>query len=95
MTAMDVEQELFQDIVEQLDTPYTIVILDDDVTTMDYVVAVFVRHFKLELEVAVKKMYEVHNEGRSVLDSGTYDEMKAHHEAMMAYKLRSKIEKAT
>ena len=95
MTAAATEQDVFTDLMGQLDTPYLIVVLDDDVNTTDYVTAVFMKHFKLDLDTATLRMLEVHQDGRSVLDSGTYDEMKVHHEAMMAYKLRSKIEKSS
>lgn len=93
MTAVDIEQEIFSDLTSHLDKPWVIMILDDDKTTMEYVVAVFMKHFKLDEATAVKKMFEVHNEGSSILDSGTEEEMLAHHEAMRHYRLRSSVEK--
>jgi len=76
MTAISTEQDVFASMMEQLDTPYVIVILDDDVNTTEYVTRVFMSYFELSNEVAITKMLEVHEQGRSVLDSGTYDEMK-------------------
>ena len=94
-TEMEVDTTLFEDLVADLDTPYVVKILDDDVNTMDYVVAVFMKHFKLDEETATLRMLEVHQDGFSVLDSGTEEEMLAHHEAMRHYKLRSCVEKAS
>lgn len=94
MTATVTEDAVFTDLVNQLEDLYVIKILDDDVTPMDLVVMVFIVHFKLEPEAAVTLMLQVHNEGSAILDSGSEEEMLAHHEAMRHYKLRSKVEKA-
>ena len=94
MTATDLESTTFEELIAEFDTPWVIKILDDK-NTMDYVVAVFMKHFKLEYEVAEAKMWEVHRQGVSTLDSGTEEEMLIHHEAMRAYGLRSSVEKAT
>ena len=95
MTATATEEEVFTDLMGQLDSLYVIVVLDDDVNTTEYVTRVFMKHFKLSNELAITKMLEVHETGRSVLDSGSWEEMKLHHEAMLHYGLLSKIEKAS
>lgn len=94
MTATDIEQITFEDLIMGLDTPWVLKILDDSVNTTNYVVAVFMKHFKLDENTATLRMLEVHTDGSSTLDSGTEEEMLVHHEAMRHYKLRSAVEKA-
>src|SRR5579875_1736546 len=74
------------------ETPWQVVILDDDVTPMNYVVHVFMKHFGLEMSYAVKKMMQVHVEGRSILARGAWEEMLEHRDAMIGYGLRSQVE---
>ncbi len=73
--------------------PYNLIILDDDVNTMDYVVKVFKDYFGLDEWTATMKMLEVHNMGRSVLAQGSQEEMEGHKHAMLyVYKLRAIVE---
>jgi ATP-dependent Clp protease adaptor protein ClpS len=78
--------------MEAFEKPWKIIVLDDDVTPMDYVIAVFMKHFKLSEEDATLKMLEVHNSGRSVLESGKKEDMEFHMVAMHSYKLQATIE---
>lgn len=52
---------------ERRDRPWNVVVWNDPVTLMSYVVFVFRRLFGYDLETATKLMLQVHNEGRAVV----------------------------
>lgn len=49
------------------DRPWQVVVWNDPVTLMSYVVVVFRRLFGYDLETATQLMLKVHNEGRAVV----------------------------
>jgi ATP-dependent Clp protease adaptor protein ClpS len=69
--------------VEETDTalavtgPWKVVVLDDPVNLMSYVVLVFRRVFGFDEETARRHMLEVHEQGRSIVWSGLRE--KAEH----------------
>jgi len=48
--------------------PYKVIFLNDDITTMDFVVHVLITFFKKDAETAVRLMLEVHQLGSAVVD---------------------------
>jgi ATP-dependent Clp protease adaptor protein ClpS len=48
--------------------PYKVIFLNDDVTTMDFVVYVLLTIFKKDSSTAVELMLEIHNTGAAVVD---------------------------
>lgn len=52
---------------------YNVVMLNDDVTTMDFVVEVLKEIFNKDSETAVALMLKVHHEGEAVVAKYTYD----------------------
>lgn len=48
--------------------PYKVIFLNDDVTTMDFVVYVLLTIFKKDPSTAVELMLEIHNTGAAVVD---------------------------
>jgi len=48
--------------------PYKVIFLNDDVTTMDFVIHVLITLFKKDIETAVRLMLEVHHLGSAVVD---------------------------
>jgi len=58
------------------DTPWIVVVWDDPVNLMDYVVFVFQEVLGVPVAKATKLMLQVHNEGKAVVFSG----MKEHAE---------------
>lgn len=49
------------------DRPWKVVVWNDPITLMSYVVFVFRRLFGYDLETATKLMLQVHNEGKAVV----------------------------
>jgi ATP-dependent Clp protease adaptor protein ClpS len=85
---------------EQLDsetlpnTPWVCIVWNDPVNLMNYVTYVFMTYFKYSKEKAEKLMLQVHNEGKSVVNSGSREEMERDVNAMHSYGLWATLQKA-
>ncbi len=71
---------------EDLEKPYRVIIENDDVTPMDFVVIVLRVYFGLAFERAIAVMLTAHNEGRAHVATLPYEEAQervygAHHAA--------------
>lgn len=69
---------------------YTVVIVNDDFTPMDFVVKVIVSVFYLSLEEATHLMLKVHKEGKAGIGSFTFE--IAEHKAFLVTELAKKEE---
>jgi ATP-dependent Clp protease adaptor protein ClpS len=79
------------DIDEDLDLqrPWQVVVWNDPVNLMSYVVWVFRKLFGYPVEVATRLMLQVHHEGRAVVSSGPlekaeFDCHRLHHHGLWA-----------
>lgn len=59
-----------------LDRPWAVVVWNDPVNLMTYVVYVFRKLFGFPKEKATRLMLQVHNEGRAVVASGPRERME-------------------
>ncbi len=79
---------------------YTVVLFNDDFTTMEFVVETLVQVFHLTVSEATKVMLAIHKQGKGRVGSYTYDiaETKARQVQQIArqrqFPLRTSIEKA-
>ena len=62
------------DDVVELDGPWIVIVWDDPVNLMTYVVLVFRRLFGFSKAKATRLMLQVHNQGKAVVSSGTREE---------------------
>lgn len=77
-----------------LNVPWNVVVWDDPVNLMSYVVYVFRSYFGYSDAKARKLMLEVHNNGRSIVASGTLEEAETHVSALHGYGLWATYERA-
>ncbi|KAB8144344.1 ATP-dependent Clp protease adaptor ClpS [Chloroflexia bacterium SDU3-3] len=63
--AIDLELVVASD--EELEKPYRVIIENDDVTPMDFVVAVLVTIFALDVDQAYQVMFEAHHQGHALV----------------------------
>ena len=77
-----------------LDKPWQTVVWNDPVNLMSYVSHVFRTYFGFSKEKAEKKMLEVHRDGRSVVSSGSREEMERDVQAMHEFGLWATLEKS-
>ena len=67
----DVVEEVVRDEDVETDVPWIVIVWNDPVNLMDYVVYVFQKLFGYSREKATHLMYQVHHEGKAVVASGT------------------------
>ena len=71
------------------------IVWNDPVNLMSYVTFVFRTYFGYDKKKAEKLMLEVHNDGKSVVSTGTREEMERDVQAMHEYGLWATMEKQT
>ncbi|MDO4918560.1 ATP-dependent Clp protease adapter ClpS [Kocuria sp.] len=77
-----------------VNVPWNVVVWDDPVNLMSYVVYVFRAHFGYPDAKARALMLEVHNRGRSIVFTGSLEEAETHVGALHGYGLWATYEKA-
>ena len=81
------------DDLTALDKPWVTLVWNDPVNLMSYVAFVFQTYFGYSRKKAEKLMLEVHNDGKSVVASGSREEMERDVQAMHEYGLWATMEK--
>lgn len=76
----------------RLARPWKVIVHDDPVTLMAYVVMVFQRIFGYSLEKARQHMMEVHTEGRSVVWTGAREQAEFYVSRLHASQLLATME---
>ena len=85
---------------EQLDLsaaplePWQVVVWNDPVNLMSYVVRVFRTYFGYSVEHATRLMLAVHNDGHAIVATGPRETMEVHAQAMHDYGLWATVRKA-
>ncbi len=82
------------DDVTELARPWVTIVWNDPVNLMSYVTFVFQKYFGYSKKKAEKLMMEVHRDGRSVVSTGTREEMERDVQAMHGYGLWATMQKA-
>lgn len=78
---------------QAIDAPWSVVVLNDPVNLMSYVVMVFRRVFGYDLERARRHMLEVHRKGRSVLWSGALEGAEHYVHQLHLWQLNAVLER--
>ena len=81
------------DEVTKLASPWVTIVWNDPVNLMSYVTYVFQKYFGYPKTKAEKLMLEVHHDGRSMVSSGSREEMERDVQAMHEYGLWATLEK--
>ena len=87
-------EETFTDGVLVPDKPWVTIVWNDPVNLMSYVTYVFQKHFGYDKSQAEKLMMEVHKDGRSVVSTGSREEMERDVQAMHEYGLWATLQKS-
>ena len=77
---------------DELATPWKVVVLNDPVNLMSYVVMVFRKVFGYDENRATKHMLEVHEQGRSVVWSGDREPAEGYVYQLQRWKLQAALE---
>lgn len=62
-----------KELNRSLPKKYKVLLLNDNVTPMDFVVNILIDVFYYELQNAINKMLQVHNEGKAICGIYSYD----------------------
>ena len=92
---VEAEPTLTPDEMTVLAKPWVTIVWNDPVNLMSYVTYVFTTYFGYERKKAEKLMLEVHHDGRSVVSTGSREEMERDVQAMHEYGLWATLEKQT
>jgi ATP-dependent Clp protease adaptor protein ClpS len=90
---VELEEPEVDDLVEPA-TPWVTIVWNDPVNLMSYVTFVFQTYFGYPRKKAEKLMMEVHRDGRSVVSTGSREEMERDVQAMHGYGLWATLQKA-
>ena len=74
--------------------PWVTIVWNDPVNLMSYVTFVFQKYFGYGRQKAEKLMMEVHQDGKSVVSTGSREEMERDVQAMHEYGLWATMQKA-
>lgn len=77
----------------ELDQPWNVIVLNDPVNLMTYVVMVLRKVFGYDLEKARKLMLEVHELGRSNVWTGPRERAEAYVHTLQQWQLNARLEK--
>jgi len=92
---VEVEPTTVPDGLTVLSTPWVTIVWNDPVNLMSYVTYVFQKYFGYDKAKAEKLMMEVHEDGKSVVSTGSREEMERDVQAMHEYGLWATMERAT
>ncbi len=92
---VEVDPTLTPDEITFLAKPWVTIVWNDPVNLMSYVAFVFQKYFGYSKTKAEKLMMEVHEDGRSVVSTGTREEMERDVQAMHEYGLWATMEKSS
>lgn len=74
------------------DKAWNVVVWNDPVNTMDFVVFVFMKVLGMDNQVAHKHMMEVHNKGKSLVYSGEKEKAEHFMYQILTYHLKATLE---
>ena len=77
----------------EIDRPWITLVWNDPINLMSYVTFVFMEYFKYPKAKAEKLMWQVHNDGRAIVSSGTREEMERDVQALHGYGLWATMSK--
>ena len=76
------------------DNPWVCIVWNDPINLMNYVTHVFMTYFKYSKDKAEKLMLQVHEDGKSVVNTGSREEMERDVNAMHSYGLWATLQKS-
>lgn len=90
---VELDQPVVDDVTS-LARPWVTIVWNDPVNLMSYVTFVFQKYFGYDRMKAEKLMWEVHHDGKSVVSTGSREEMERDVQAMHEYGLWATMQKA-
>jgi ATP-dependent Clp protease adaptor protein ClpS len=89
----EIDREAEADETVAPEPPWITIVWNDPINLMSYVTYVFMTYFTYPREKAEQLMWQVHNDGRAVVSSGSREEMERDVTAMHGYGLWATVQK--
>lgn len=90
---MNKEKELIVELQDEtLDNEKTLLLVNDDINTFDYVIETLMEVCEHTLEQAETCAWITHYRGKCPVKSGSYDALKPYHEALLSHHLYACIQ---
>jgi ATP-dependent Clp protease adaptor protein ClpS len=93
LPALDEKTE--EKIQEAFEKSWNVIVWNDPINLMSYVVFVFMKVLAFTKEKATKHMLEVHHQGKSVVATETREKAELYHQQIQSHGLSVSIEKAS
>jgi ATP-dependent Clp protease adaptor protein ClpS len=93
MSIAPMQTEIFSTETKS-DNPWVCIVWNDPINLMNYVTHVFMTYFKYSKEKAETLMLQVHQDGKSVVNTGSREEMERDVNAMHSYGLWATLQKS-
>ncbi len=91
-TLPELDEKTEEKVKEAFEKSWNVIVWNDPVNLMSYVVFVFMRVLAFNKEKATKHMLEVHNQGKSVVASETREKAELYHQQIQAHGLNVTLE---
>lgn len=69
-----VETEEQTEVEDTVDTPWRLILFDDDIHTFDEVIHQLIKALRCSLEEAKEMTFKVHNDGKALVYEGAFEE---------------------
>jgi ATP-dependent Clp protease adaptor protein ClpS len=93
-TAPDTAQDTSEKLKSAFEKNWNVIVWNDPINLMSYVVFVFMRVLGFTREKATKHMLEVHRNGKSIVASETREKAEFYHQQIQSFGLTVTIERA-
>src|SRR5207249_7321490 len=94
-TLPEIKEDAKEKIEEAFEKGWSVIVWNDPVNLMSYVVFVFMKVLAFTKEKATKHMLEVHHQGKSVVATETREKAELYHQQIQAHGLKVTIEPAS
>ena len=94
-TLPEVDEKTKRKVKQAFEKDWSVIVWNDPVNMMSYVVFVFMRVLAFSKEKATKHMMEVHQQGRSVVAMETREKAELYHQQIQSHGLKVTIEQAS
>src|SRR6266498_950940 len=94
-TLPQLDEKTEEKVKEAFEKNWNVIVWNDPVNLMSYVVFVFMKVLAFTKEKATKHMLEVHHQGKSVVATETREKAELYHQLIQAHGLSVTIEQGT
>ena len=94
-TLPELDEKTDEKVKEAFEKNWNVIVWNDPINLMSYVVFVFMRVLAFNKEKATRHMLEVHHQGKSVVSTETRERAELYHQQIQAHGLSVTIEQSS